>query len=36
MAAIAPEHRPHPRLAFAELGEQAGALGAALLGAGHW
>jgi glucokinase len=27
-----PDHRPHPRLAFAELGEHAGALGAALLG----
>ena len=32
----APDHRAHPRLAFAELGEQAGALGAALLGAGRW
>lgn len=26
-----PDHRPHPALAFAELGERAGALGAALL-----
>jgi glucokinase len=31
-----PEHRPHPRLAIAQLGEQAGALGAALLAAGRW
>jgi glucokinase len=28
----APEHRPHPRLVSAQLGEQAGAIGAALLG----
>ncbi|MEO6124597.1 MAG: ROK family protein [Ilumatobacteraceae bacterium] len=27
----APKHRPHPHLAFAELGEHAGAIGAALL-----
>jgi glucokinase len=26
-----PEHRPHPHLVFAELGEQAGAIGASLL-----
>ena len=32
----APTQRPHPKLVFAQLGEQAGALGAALLGAGHW
>ena len=32
----APMQRPHPKLVFAQLGEQAGALGAALLGAGHW
>lgn len=31
-----PGHRPHPRLAIAQLGEQAGALGAALLAAGRW
>lgn len=31
-----PDHRPHPRLAIAQLGEQAGALGAALLAAGRW
>ena len=30
-----PEHRPHPRLVFAELGEQAGAIGAALLPRAH-
>lgn len=29
-----PEHRPHPRVVFAELGEHAGALGAALIGRG--
>ena len=29
-----PDHRPHPRLVFAELGEHAGALGAALIGRG--
>jgi glucokinase len=28
----APEHRPHPRLVLASLGERAGAIGAALLG----
>ncbi|MEY3748971.1 MAG: glucokinase [Actinomycetota bacterium] len=28
----APEHRPHPRLVSAQLGEKAGAIGAALLG----
>lgn len=32
----APRHRPHPRLAFAQLGDQAGALGASLLAAGRW
>lgn len=31
----APEHRPHPDLAFGQLGEEAGAIGAALLGAGR-
>ncbi len=31
----APEARPHPRLTVARLGEQAGAVGAALLGAGR-
>lgn len=31
-----PGNRPHPRLAMAQLGERAGALGAALLGAGRW
>lgn len=31
-----PDHRPHPHLAVAQLGEQAGALGAALLAAGRW
>lgn len=31
-----PGQRPHPRLAIAQLGEQAGALGAALLGSGRW
>jgi glucokinase len=31
----APEHRPHPGLVFASLGEEAGAIGAALLGAGR-
>ncbi len=30
-----PEHRPHPHLAFAELGERAGAIGAALLPTNH-
>lgn len=30
----APGHRPHPELHFGELGEEAGAIGAALLGAG--
>ena len=30
-----PEHRPHPRLTFAELGERAGAIGAALLPTAH-
>ncbi len=30
----APDHRPHPELRFGELGEEAGAIGAALLGAG--
>jgi glucokinase len=29
-----PDHRPHPRVVFAELGEHAGALGAALIGRG--
>jgi glucokinase len=29
-----PEHRPHPRLVFAERGQHAGALGAALIGRG--
>jgi glucokinase len=31
----APEHRPHPQLVFGSLGEEAGAIGAALLGAGR-
>ena len=31
----APEHRTHPRIAVAELGERAGAIGAALLGGGE-
>lgn len=31
----APELRPHPTIAFAELGEYAGAIGAAMLGAHH-
>jgi len=30
-----PEHRPHPQLRFAELGEQAGAIGAAMLPIAH-
>lgn len=30
----APDHRPHPRLVPAQLGEHAGAIGAALMGAG--
>jgi glucokinase len=30
----APDHRPHPRIAVAELGPKAGAIGAALLAAG--
>ena len=30
-----PEHRPHPHLAFAQLGERAGAIGAALLPNNH-
>jgi glucokinase len=30
-----PEQRPHPRLAIAQLSEQSGALGAAMLGAGR-
>lgn len=31
----APEHRPHPQIAFAALGEHAGAIGAALLPTTH-
>ena len=30
-----PDQRPHPRLVIAQLGEQSGALGAAMLGAGR-